>query len=133
MTTFNEACESLAGAVKVTGLPCSAYPMTVINAPCAQVAWQPFDPRLVMSKAKTAYEFIVGVFFPSAIDANAAKQLHSYIDPASEKSVTRAIEDGGNWDATVDYASVTLVGALSWVEIAGAQYAFVPFTVEVCW
>lgn len=132
--TIDEVRQALAQAVKNgTGLDCSPYVLDQVNAPCAMVDRQGFDPRLVMVSTKSVYRLRVVMFMARLSDIDAQKAIDAYCDLTGEHSVRAAIEDGSLWTTTVDYAAVTNIGDTVEREVAGAVYLVTEFDVEVCW
>ena len=125
---------ALAGAItNGTGLNCSPYILDQVDAPCGMIGRAAFDPRLVLSGAKTAYVFRVRLFVSRQSEIDAQRTIDAYCSPTGVQSLKGAIEDGNNWAVAVDYASVTNVGETNETESAGVVYFVTEIDVEVCW
>ena len=132
--TIGDVRESLAGAIRdTTGLNCSPYLLDQIDAPCAMIGRAPFDPRLVLSGAKTVYPFRVHLFVSRQSDIDAQRTIDEFCSMTGYRSIKAAVENGEAWSAPVDYAVVTSVGDTKETESAGVVYFVTEFDVEVCW
>lgn len=133
MPTIAEVREALAGAVKVSGLRCSPYPLTQVNAPCAHVSRAEMDPRMVFGGGSNVYQFRITVFAGGQSDVAQQKELDERCSVDGSESVKVAVEDGDNWSASVDYAAVVRIGGPEDREVGGVFFTVADIDVEVCW
>lgn len=104
-----------------------------INAPVLKVARGPFDPRMVFGQTKASHQFTVTAYVPRSMGIAGEYILGSLCELSGTGSLIGKVQDGTAWSVTVDYASVTEVGQVVPVEVGGAEYLALPFTVEVVW
>lgn len=134
MPTISEVRDSIASAI-TAGCGLRAVPLLTdsLNPPVAVVVASEYDPRLVLGKAKAEYPFTVRVYVNRPAERSAQLTLDGYREPSGTGSVVAAIEDLDNWTETVDYASVTRVGAPTEALIADDLVMAVDFDIEVVW
>ena len=133
--TVNQVRQALADAITAgTDLRATPIVQDQIVAPIAVVARQAFDPRMVFSQRKAAYQFTVTIYVGRTVERAAQNELDGYAEISGDGSVIAAIQDGTNWvDVTVDYAVVTNVSEVQVAAIGEVQYLAVVLDVEVCW
>lgn len=130
---MTEVRDALANAITAgTGLRASALVLDTMAPPIAVVARQPFDPRLVFTQAKAAYQFAVRIYAGRTNERAAQEALDGWCELSGAGSVIAAIQNDANWGAVdVDYAVVTNVGEVQAVAIGESVYLTVELTVEV--
>ena len=132
MTTIAEARDSLAGAISQgTSLRALPYLASTIPHPCAFVRLGDYDPRMVLGKSKATFPFRVTVFLGPASERSVQQRCDVLREPSGTGSIVAAIEDGDLWEATVDYAAVTLVGEPGEVIVAEETLMLFEVSVEV--
>ena len=129
--TIAQARTSLAEAVEtLTGLRCHPYAI-VSDPPCAFVDRREMDPRMVFSDDTGTYQLRVTVIVGEQDTIVAQKDLDELCETTGSRSVRAAIQTSSAWTVSLDYASVTLIGAPYGREIGGVRYVAVDFDVEV--
>lgn len=156
MPTVSDVRDSLAAAITAgTGLRATALVQDVLVAPIAVVSRRAFDPRLVFSQSKTAYQFTVTVYADRTDERSAQQQLDDWVDVVgirdllletgdnwlledgsltsaeSFPSVVLAIQDDALWGVTVHYAQVTRIGEVQAVIIGESNYLAIELEIEV--
>lgn len=151
--TIAEVRDDMASAIKTgTGLRTLPYLSSNIPHPCAFVRAGGYDPRMVLSKAKSEYRFIVTVFVGPTAETAAQKRCDrlrevtaALTDDAGVGltddeeaallladqgySIVQAVEDDSLWTQAIDYAAVTFVGEIG--EIVVAEETLLTFDVDV--
>lgn len=132
MTTIAQVRDAMAAAVAtIDGLRAYAYELDTINAPAAHVVSLEYDPRYVMADAPTEYQFQIRVYVPRAAVEQAQKLLDGYREVSGATSIRAAVQNENNRPAGLaDYFSVTRIGAVGVVEVAGAPYLYLEIDVE---
>lgn len=133
MTTTAEVRAGLAYAASCCGREVHAYQQDSVVSGSGYVARREFDPRLVFSQAKAAYLFTIVFFFNRAADRSSQKNIDALCEIAGPESLIAAVQDGDNWDVTVDHAVVTRVGDVGVAEQDGVMFLTVDFDIEVVW
>ena len=114
-----------------TGLRAAPLVQDTMVAPIAVVSRRPFDPRMVLSQAKAAYQFTVTIYADRTDERAAQRKLDAYCELSGATSVLAAIQNGSLWTKTVDYAQVTQIGDVQAVIIGESNYLAVELQVEV--
>ena len=130
-TTIAQVRTDLAACVTTAGVRCTPYIVDVVNAPCAMVARQPFDPRMVLAGGKSQYGFQIHVYAQRAAEKASQATLDLCAETLGTTSLTAAIQTSTNWTSTIDYAQVTNIGGEQIAEINGVQYITIQIDVEV--
>jgi len=136
VTTIADVRTQMAtAAVVADGLQrCHPYLLDKIVPPCAEITTLPRDPRMVLSKAKAPYRFVITVYVDRTSERAGQELLDTFAEPTGATSLTEAIEAEANWGTVdVDYVTVTDISGISEVELAGSKYLIERFIVEVCW
>jgi hypothetical protein len=132
MPTVAQVRDELADVITTgAGLRAAALVQDTMVAPIAVVTRRPFDPRMIFSQAKAAYQFTVTIYVDRTDERAAQRALDTYCELSGTGSVTAAIQNGANWSVTVDYAQVTQIGEVQAVIIGESNYLAVPLDVEV--
>ena len=131
--TIEDVRDSIADAVATTGIRCHPYVLDQVSPPVAMVNRRGMDPRMVLGATKNVYRFEVVVFASRQSEIAGQKLIDNYAATTGTSSIKVAVEDGSNWTATVDYATVTNIGDTVEREIAGVVYLTVAIELEVCW
>jgi hypothetical protein len=155
MPTVTQVRDELARVITVgAGLRAAALVQDTMVAPIAIVSRRPFDPRMIFSQAKAAYQFTVTIYVDRTDERAAQRALDNWCEIRSidlvvetdeqldaetgddllveeSASVVEAIQNGANWLVDVDYAQVTQIGEVQAVIIGESNYLAVPLDVEV--
>lgn len=131
MTTRADVRAALASAVS-TVVSCRPYQSRTILAASADVGIGAFDPRLVLGGSKTSYPFKVNLYVDGNNEELAQKTLERWTATSGTGSVVAAIEDESNWLVDVDYAQVTNISAIDFVESpSGVTFMYQVLDVEI--
>lgn len=132
MPTVSDVRDALAAAITTgTGLRSSPLVQDTMVPPIAVISRRPFDPRLIFSQSKAAYEFNVTLYAGRTNERASQIALDEWCELSGSGSVIAAIQNGSNWSVNVDYALVTNVSEVQAVAIAESNYLVVELTVEV--
>jgi len=135
VTTIAEVRQNLADiAETIDGWVGSKYVGDSVDTRTIKVFRPEFDPRMVFGQGKTQLTFRC-VAYTKRIDSSASEEaIDALAELSGDGSFIVAVQTSTNWDVTVDYASVTLVGETSLtVSGDGIEYLSCPFEVEVVW
>jgi hypothetical protein len=135
MTTIAQVRQNLSDiADTLDGWHGDLYVGDSVNAPVIKVFRPAFDPRVVFGGGKMQLTFQC-VAYAKRVDSSASEtSLDALAELTGSGSLIAAVQDGDNWDVSVDYAVVTQVGQTAAVEWGdGVQYLVCPFDVEVVW
>jgi hypothetical protein len=132
MPTVTQVRDELADIITDrAGLRAAALVQDTMIPPIAIITRRPFDPRMIFSQAKAAYQFTITIYVDRTSERSAQIQLDEYLELTGNDSVTAAIQNSANWTLTVDYAQVTQIGEVQAVIIGESNYLAVPLDVEV--
>ena len=136
MTTIAEVRQNLADiAGTIDGWVGSQYVGDSVDTRTIKVFRPEFDPRVVFGGSKMQLTFRC-VAYAKRIDSSASEDaLDALAELSGDGSFIAAVQTSANWDVTIDYAAVTLVGetALTIFGSDGVEYLACPFEVEVVW
>jgi hypothetical protein len=135
VTTIAEVRQNLADiAETIDGWVGSKYVGDSVDTRTIKVFRPEFDPRVVFGGSKMQLTFRC-VAYTKRIDSSASEEaIDALAELSGAGSFIVAVQDSTNWNVTVDYAVVTLVGEVG-VTVAGdgVEYLACPFDVEVVW
>lgn len=132
MPTVQEVRTALAEAIAVTGLRSAPMWQDTFTAPIAIITRREFDPRLVFTANKAAYQFTVTIYADRTVERTAQVLLDDCCELTGATSVVAAIQDEDNWSSvTIDYVQVTRIGEVSATSQGESNYLTVPIDVEV--
>jgi hypothetical protein len=135
VTTIAEVREALSDALAtIPGWSASPYIGDQVHTYMFKVARPAFDPRMVMSQAKSSHTFTVTAYAPRATPEASEAALDALCELTGSGSLIAAVQDGDNWSATVDYAQVVSCGEVQvaqWTD--AAEFLACQFQIEVVW
>ena len=132
MPTVQDVRSALADAIAVTGLRSAPMWQDTFTAPIAIITRREFDPRLVFTSSRAAYEFTVTIYADRTNERTAQILLDDYCELSGATSVVAAIQDDANWSSVdIDYVQVIRIGEVTASSQGESNYLAVPLDVEV--
>jgi hypothetical protein len=136
MTTIAEVRQNLSDIVDgIDGWRGSGgYVGTSVDAGMVKVFRPEFDPRVVFGGGKMQLTFQCVAYDHLAEADQSERNIDALGELTGDGSFIAAVQNSDNWDVTVDYAQVTMVGQIAAVDWGdGVKYLACPFDVEVVW
>jgi hypothetical protein len=132
MPTVQEARSALADAIAVTGLRSAPMWQDTFTAPIAIITRREFDPRLVFTSNRAAFQFTVTIYADRTNERTAQILLDDYCELSGAGSIVAAIQDDANWSSVdIDYVQVIRIGEVTASSQGESNYLAVPLDVEV--
>ena len=132
MPTVQDARSALADAIAVTGLRSAPMWQDTFTAPIAIITRREFDPRLVFTSNRAAYQFTVTIYADRTNERTAQILLDDYCELSGAGSIVAAIQDDANWSSVdIDYVQVIRIGEVTASSQGESNYLAVPLDVEV--
>jgi hypothetical protein len=132
MPTVQDVRSALADAIAVTGLRSAPMWQDTFTAPIAIITRREFDPRLVFTSNRAAYQFTVTIYADRTNERTAQVLLDDYCELSGAGSIVAAIQDDANWSSVdIDYVQVIRIGEVTASSQGESNYLAVPLDVEV--
>jgi hypothetical protein len=132
MPTVQDVRSALADAIAVTGLRSAPMWQDTFTAPIAIITRREFDPRLVFTSNRAAYQFTVTIYADRTNERTAQILLDDYCELSGDGSIVAAIQDDANWSSVdIDYVQVIRIGEVTASSQGESNYLAVPLDVEV--
>jgi hypothetical protein len=132
MPTVQEVRSALADAIAVTGLRSAPMWQDTFTAPIAIITRREFDPRLVFTSNRAAFQFTVTIYADRTNERTAQILLDDYCELIGAGSIVAAIQDDDNWSSVdIDYVQVIRIGEVTASSQGESNYLAVPIDVEV--
>jgi hypothetical protein len=132
MPTVQEVRSALADAIAVTGLRSAPMWQDTFTAPIAIITRREFDPRLVFTSNRAAFQFTVTIYADRTNERTAQVLLDDYCELSGATSIVAAIQDDANWSSVdIDYVQVIRIGEVTASSQGESNYLAVPIDVEV--
>jgi hypothetical protein len=132
MPTVQDVRSALADAIAVTGLRSASMWQDTFTAPIAIITRREFDPRLVFTSNRAAFQFTVTIYADRTNERTAQILLDNYCELSGAGSIVAAIQDDANWSSVdIDYVQVIRIGEVTASSQGESNYLTVPIDVEV--